>query len=120
MKDSLLEILQKAPDDLDLDDIIIEKLNQKMNEYGQHSIGNIALLDGHINESYQNQLFQEKIQRIFKEFMLNERYIRPYTMILFETKINDTDKVWRWTKKDIQDNAANIAKNVELFFNIKL
>ncbi len=120
MKDSLLEILQKAPDDLDLDDIIIEKLNQKMNEYGQHSIGNIALLDGHINESYQNQLFQEKIQRIFKEFMLNERYIRPYTMILFETKINDTDKVWRWTKKDIQDNAANIAKNVELFLNIKL
>ena len=47
-------------------------------------------------------------------------YIRPYTMIVFEHKIEDSDKSWRWTQQNIRENARNIANNVERFMNYKL
>ncbi len=118
LKDALMEILGNYPND-ELDDTTIKKLNQKMNEFGQHSIGNMALLDEHVNKSYGNDPFQKKIQRIFSEFMKNEWYIRPYTMTVFEYKIKDTDRVWRWTQQNIKNNAFNIANNIETVLNLK-
>ena len=118
LKDALMEILENYPND-ELDDTTIKKLNLKMNEFGQHSIGNIALLHEHVNKSYGNDPFQKKIQRIFSEFMKNELYIRPYTMTVFEYKIKDVDRVWRWTQQNIKDNAFNIASNIETFLNLK-
>lgn len=118
LKDALMEILGNYPND-ELDDTTIKKLNQKMNEFGQHSIGNMALLDEHVNKSYGNDPFQMKIQRIFSEFMKNEWYIRPYTMTVFEYKIKDTDRVWRWTQQNIKNNAFNIANNIETVLNLK-
>lgn len=115
---SLIEILESCPDE-ELDDTTIKKLNLKMNEFGQHSIGNMALLDEHVNKSYGNDPFQKKIQRIFSEFMKNEWYIRPYTMTVFEYKIKDSDRVWRWTQQNIKDNAFNIANNIEIILNMK-
>ena len=113
-----MEILENYPND-ELDDTTIKKLNLKMNEFGQHSIGNIALLHEHVNKSYGNDPFQKKIQRIFSGFMKNEWYIRPYTMTVFEYKIKDVDRVWRWTQQNIKDNAFNIASNIETFLNLK-
>ena len=118
LKDALMEILENYPND-ELDDTTIKKLNLKMNEFGQHSIGNIAILHEHVNKSYGNDPFQKKIQRIFSEFMKNELYIRPYTMTVFEYKIKDVDRVWRWTQQNIKDNAFNIASNIETFLNLK-
>ena len=119
MRDTLLSMLQAYTEDI-LSDGFIEKLNIEMNKYGQHSIGNMALLDEHVNKSYGNLPFQKKIERIFCEYMNNERYIRPYTMIVFEHKIKDSDKVWRWTQSNINDNAANIANNINTIFNMTL
>jgi len=118
LKKALIEILESYPNE-ELDDTTIKKLNLKMNEFGQHSIGNMALLDEHVNKSYGNDPFQKKIQRIFSEFMKNEWYIRPYTMTVFEYKIKDVDRVWRWTQQNIKDNAFNIANNIEIFLNLK-
>ena len=114
----MIEILKNYPND-ELDDTTIKKLNLKMNEFGQHSIGNMALLDEHVNKSYGNDPFQKKIQRIFSEFMKNEWYIRPYTMTVFEYKIKDEDRVWRWTQQNIKNNAFNIANNIETILNLK-
>lgn len=119
MRNALLDILNQYPNDT-LDDAIIQRLNIKMNEYGQHSIGNMALLIEHVNKSYGNAPFQEKIQRIFMEYMNNKWYIRPYTMIVFERKLNDKDKLWRWTRLNIGENATNIANNINRFLNIEL
>lgn len=119
MKSSLLSILEDYKKE-ELDDAVIKKLNQEMNKYGQHSIGNMALLDEHVNKSYGNAPFQNKIQRIFSEYMNDAWYIRPYTMIVFEHKIEDSDKSWRWTQQNIRENARNIANNVERFMNYKL
>lgn len=118
LKDALLQILLNHPYE-ELDDTIIKKLNLKMNEFGQHSIGNMALLDEHVNKSYGNDPFQKKIQRIFSEFMKNEWYIRPYTMTVFEYKIKDVDRIWRWTQQNIKDNAFNIANNIKTILNLK-
>lgn len=119
LKNALLEILENYPEDY-LDDATINKLNKEMNKFGQHSIGNMALLDEHVNKSYGNDNFQRKIQRIFSEFMKNKWFIRPYTMMVFEHKIKDNDKAWRWTQLNITDNATNIANNIETFLNLKL
>lgn len=119
LKDALMEILTMYPND-ELDDTTIKKLNLKMNEFGQHSIGNMALLDEHVNKSYGNDPFHKKIQRIFSEFMKDEWYIRPYTMTVFEHKIKDEDRVWRWTQQNIKNNACNIANNVETILKLKL
>ena len=118
LKNALIEILKNYPND-ELDDTTIKKLNLKMKEFGQHSIGNMALLDEHVNKSYGNDPFQKKIQRIFSEFMKNEWYIRPYTMTVFEYKIKDEDRVWRWTQQNIKNNAFNIANNIETILNLK-
>ena len=93
----------------------INELNEKMNEYHQNSIGNLVLLDSHINESYGNANFQEKIQRIIKEFMSAGRYIRPYTLNVFLNKIGDQDFEWRWNKANIEDNADRIGMQYEKF-----
>ncbi len=118
LKNALIEILKNYPND-ELDDTTIKKLNLKMNEFGQHSIGNMALLDEHVNKSNGNDPFQKKIQCIFSEFMKNEWYIRPYTMTVFEYKIKDEDRVWRWTQQNIKNNAFNIANNIETILNLK-
>jgi len=78
------------------------------------------LLDEHVNKSYGNDPFQKKIQRIFSEYMNDEWYIRPYTMIVFEHKIKDSDRSWRWTQENITENANNIANNIELLLKMKL
>ena len=93
-------------------------LNNKMNEYAQNSIGNLVLLDSHVNESYGNAKFQEKIQRIIKEFMSAERYIRPYTLNVFLKKIGDQDFEWRWTKANIEENVAIIGTNMSNFLKV--
>ena len=103
LKNALIEILESYPNN-ELDDTTIKKLNLKMNEFGQHSI---------------NDPFQKKIQRIFSEFMKSEWYIRPYTMTVFEYKIKDVDRVWRWTQQNIKDNAFNIANNIKIILNLK-
>lgn len=119
MKKELLKILYNTDSEI-LSDSTIDSLNIKMNEYGQHSIGNLVLLDSGVNKSYKNAMFQEKIQRVFSEFMGNKKYIRPHTMIVFEHKISGQDRLWRWTQEDIKTNAKNIATNVELFMSISL
>lgn len=119
MKSALLAILNSYVKD-ELDDATINKLNQEMNKFGQHSIGNMALLDEHVNKSYGNDPFQKKIQRIFTEYMNDAWYIRPYTMIVFEHKINDPDRAWRWTQQNIKENAQNIANNIERLIKYEL
>ena len=119
MKNALLEILNKVTEDT-LNDSTINRLNLEMNKYGQHSLGNMALLDEHVNKSYGNDQFQKKIQRIFSEYMNDEWYIRPYTMTVFEHKIKDPDRSWRWTQQNIKENAENIASNTEIILNLVL
>ena len=119
LRNALLEILNKVTEDT-LNDNTINKLNQEMNKFGQHSIGNMALLDEHVNKSYGNDPFQKKIQRIFTEYMNDEWYIRPYTMTVFEHKIKDSDRAWRWTQHNIKENAYNIANNTELILSMTL
>ncbi|MBR6041866.1 MAG: DUF262 domain-containing protein [Paludibacteraceae bacterium] len=118
MRDTLLGMLNDYSEET-LSDAIIEQMNNEMNKYGQHSIGNLALLDERINKSYRNDLFQKKIQRIFREYMNSDCYIRPYTMMVFEHKIKDSDKAWRWTQSNIKENSANIANNINTILNLK-
>lgn len=117
MKEAILERLNTYEGEM-LDDHMITIINEEMNKCGQHSIGNTVLLDSGVNRSYKNASFQVKIQRIFYEFLQGTKYIRPYTMMVFEHKISDSDKSWRWTRANINENVTNISYNVKRFIDI--
>ena len=51
------------------------------------------------------------------EVFINEEGKR---LEIVEQKIKDSDKVWRWTQSNINDNAANIANNINTIFNMTL
>lgn len=116
VKSSIVEILNKCPDELS--DVSINDINLLLNRIGQNSIGNLVLLHRRVNRGYQNAVFQDKVNRIVIEYMQKFNYIRPYTLLVFLGKLSSTDKEWRWTLADIESNAANIKKQIKYFFDL--
>ena len=93
-----------------LTDANIISINEIMTNFHQNSFGNLVLLNKHVNRSYRNALYQEKVNRIIDEYMKIDYYIRPYTLNVFLRKINDeSDKEWRWTKNNIKEKAEEAA-----------
>lgn len=115
---SLLDLIESFKTD-SYSEEQIGLINQKMNEYAQNSIGNLVLLHKHVNMSYGNAMYKDKVQRIIKEYMTTDWYIRPYTLNVFLKKINDDDITWRWSKVNIEENANEVAERVLNFFNMK-
>jgi len=119
LKKRLLDCIgQMQNEDEELSDAKILEINSLLNQHAQNSIGNLLLLDEHVNKSYGNRPFNEKVQRIIREYMQQKNYIRPYTLLVFLSKFDDDDSTWRWTKKDIENNANNISKQVSNFLSI--
>ncbi len=87
----------------------IERMKSLINSTGLMSIGNIVLLDGHINRSYKNAKLRDKTAKIICENAKGDHYIRPYTLGVFLSKITNEANtfVYSWTKKDIEENAKN-------------
>lgn len=119
MQTALLGLLASFGEDNKLTEENINAINLKMNEYAQNCIGNMVLLHQHINMSYGNALYREKVQRVIFEFMNNNWYVRPYTFNIFLKKIEDSDKEWRWTKKNIEDTVERSTKMLLTFLKQK-
>ncbi|MCQ2342531.1 MAG: DUF262 domain-containing protein [Paludibacteraceae bacterium] len=117
LKKELQEKLNLINDEM-LSEENINEINAIMNKYGQNSIGNLVLLHKHVNRSYGNALFNEKIQRIIMEYMQKENYIRPFTFLVFLSKIKDSNADWRWNIGDIKANIENIKQQVEHFYSL--
>lgn len=100
IRKSLLNLLNSFDEQLTEENI--GSINAEMNRYAQNSIGNLVLLDEHINKSYGNALYRDKVQRIIMENAQNKHYIRPYTFDIFLQKVNSKDSEWRWSQEDIQ------------------
>lgn len=89
-----------------------EKLIKGLNKYGLNSIGNMALLDLHVNRSYGNSSFSNKRLEIIKNYYQG-RFIRHHTLKVFiKAGCNDPDNLERWTFEDIRRNAEHIAKTL--------
>lgn len=114
MHSELLKLLTSFGEGNDLTEENINAINLRMNKYAQNCIGNMVLLHKHINMSYGNALYREKVERVILEFMNSKWYVRPYTFNIFLKKIEDSDKEWRWTNKNIKDTAI---KSSELLSN---
>lgn len=99
---------------------VIEQIESKLHDYCLNSIGNIVLLDSHVNESYGNAPHNQKVARITSEFFGNEHYIRPFTAGVFLEK-NKTERIikanekWHWGIAEIRKNATDISKNISEF-----
>ena len=56
---------------------------EEENRQGINSIGNIVLLKASINRSYGNVELVKKMDRIAREHIMNDTYIRPHTLNVF-------------------------------------
>lgn len=115
----LAKIVEKSGDE------IISPEKQKefdriIHDYCLNSIGNIVLLNSHINQSYSNSAYNEKVARITSEFFGNNCYIRPFTAGVFLEKDSDTiKKEWHWGIAEIRNNANEISKKILDFLGWK-
>ena len=117
IRKSLLNLLNSFDEQLTEDNI--GSINAAMNRYAQNSIGNLVLLDEHINKSYGNALYREKVQRIIMENAQNKYYVRPYTFDIFLQKVNSNDSEWRWSQEDIQKTIERSRELLDNFLNGK-
>lgn len=83
-----------------------------------NSIGNLVLLDGSINESIGNNLYEDKVQRIVNAYFRENKFIRPYTFSVYLTKLDDKGKMeLGWTDDEIQDTANKIYERIATFLD---
>lgn len=61
---------------------------EEENRQGINSIGNIVLLKASINRSYGNVELVKKMDRIAREHIMNDTYIRPHTLNVFLSKVH--------------------------------
>lgn len=95
---------------------VVEEFEKELHDYCLNSLGNIVLLDSHVNESYGNAPHNEKVARLTSEFFGNECYIRPFTAGVFLGKDSDTvKKEWHWGIAEIRTNANEISKKISEF-----
>ena len=80
---------------------------EEENRQGINSIGNIVLLKASINRSYGNVDLVKKMDRIAREHIMNDTYIRPHTLNVFLSKLQtlkdngiSEDSVF-WSEEDI-------------------
>lgn len=80
---------------------------EEENRQGINSIGNIVLLKASINRSYSNVELVKKMDRIAREHIMNDTYIRPHTLNVFLSKLQtlkdngiSEDSVF-WSEEDI-------------------
>ena len=114
------ELIPKNDKNGKLTSEVIEQIESKLHDYCLNSIGNIVLLDSHVNESYGNAPHDQKVARITSEFFGNEHYIRPFTAGVFLEK-NKTEGIikanekWHWGIAEIRKNVTDISKNISEF-----
>ena len=116
--EKLAELKELLPinDDDEVSVEVQETIEEELHHYCLNSIGNIVLLDGHVNKSYHNDPYDKKISRIISEFWGNKYYIRPFTAAVFLQKGKKISvKEWHWGIKEIQENANNISKQISEF-----
>lgn len=80
---------------------------EEENRQGINSIGNIVLLKASINRGYGNVELVKKMDRIAREHIMNDTYIRPHTLNVFLSKLQtlkdngiSEDSVF-WSEEDI-------------------
>lgn len=80
---------------------------EEENRHGINSIGNIVLLKAAINRSYGNVELVKKMDRIAREHIMNDTYIRPHTLNVFLSKLQSlkdngiSEESVFWSEEDI-------------------
>lgn len=87
---------------------------EEENRHGLNSIGNIVLLKKEINRSYGNVELVKKMDRIAREHIMNDTYIRPHTLNVFLSKLRSlkdngiSENSVFWSEEDIVNTVKSI------------
>lgn len=109
-------------DDEDYQAAIQSYILEKTSSIPTHSIGNLVLLDAGLNRSISNNPYAQKRARVIQHF--NEGYfIQPHTFKVFAryflNETRESQELEHWNKKDIDANAKQIERTINIFFNIQ-
>ncbi|MGV6946953.1 DUF262 domain-containing protein [Sphingobacterium kyonggiense] len=83
-----------------------------------NSLGNIVLLHLTINRGFGNSEYSLKRANVINN-TINGLYVRQNTINAF-IKSTSSENLNNWTLKDVENNARNIHKALETFFNLNL
>ena len=97
---------------------------EEENRHGLNSIGNIVLLKKEINRSYGNVELVKKMDRIAREHIMNDTYIRPHTLNVFLSKLRSlkdngiSDNTVFWSEEDIVKTVTSIDSALTEYLNL--
>ena len=97
---------------------------EEENHHGLNSIGNIVLLKKEINRSYGNVELVKKMDRIAREHIMNDTYIRPHTLNVFLSKLRSlkdngiSENTVFWSEEDIVKTVTSIDSALTEYLNL--
>ena len=97
---------------------------EEENRHGLNSIGNIVLLKKEINRSYGNVELVKKMDRIAREHIMNDTYIRPHTLNVFLSKLRSlkdngiSENSVFWSEEDIVKTVKSIDSALTEYLNL--
>lgn len=115
IKDAQVKVMSDVFSDDSVSEEQINSLISKLNAYGLNSIGNMVLLNLHVNRSYGNNSFSDKRAEIMRNYY-EGHYIRPHTLKMFVKTGSNSGDLNKWTIDDIRENAKSISKELKTSF----
>lgn len=97
---------------------------EEENRHGLNSIGNVVLLKKEINRSYGNVELVKKMDRIAREHIMNDTYIRPHTLNVFLSKLRSlkdngiSENSVFWSEEDIVKTVTSIDSALTEYLNL--
>lgn len=97
---------------------------EEENRHGLNSIGNVVLLKKEINRSYGNVELVKKMDRIAREHIMNDTYIRPHTLNVFLSKLRSlkdngiSENSVFWSEEDIVKTVKSIDSALTEYLNL--
>ena len=85
----------------------------EVSEKEKHNIANLVLLDSHTNRRYQNALFINKRKLIIESREKGQYFPEITSYVFFKLFDKSASSKWCWGKKDMQEYANFIVKQLE-------
>ena len=102
-----------------LKDVRSQKQAEKISN--EHALGNLVLLNSHINRSYKNAVFPQKRKKIIEACETGSQYLPPCTLKVFmKFYTKEASCLSEWLQCDFESYQKQMQKLLQEFLDIKI
>ena len=102
-----------------LKDVRSQKQAEKISN--EHALGNLVLLNSHINRSYKNAVFPQKRKKIIEACEIGSQYLPPCTLKVFmKFYTKEASCLSEWLQCDFESYQKQMQKLLQEFLDIKI